>query len=71
MLMAQLNRTFPQRDHTSLNTNSFELCPIELVSAPSELFKVNVRGGSHLPGVNLQDTRTSTLVGEGKLDFAV
>jgi len=69
--MAQFSRTLPQCDHTSLNTNSLELSPIELIRASCKLLKINVWGGGHLPGVDLENARTCGLVGERELDFAV
>lgn len=71
MFMAQFIRSLPQRNHPSLDANSLKLRPIKLVRAPRKLFEVDVGGGGHLPGVDLEDARTSALVGEREFDFAV
>jgi hypothetical protein len=71
MFVRQLRRSFSQRDHASLHAHSPELCAVELVRAPRELFKVDVSGRCHLARVDLQDLRTRGLFRQRKLDLSI
>lgn len=62
MLMAQLGRALPKRNHTRLDTHSFQLRAVKLVRAPRELFVVHVGPDRHLPRVDLEDTGARGLI---------
>ena len=53
VLMAELRRTFPQGDHTGLDTDRLQLRTVELVRTSGELVVVHIGRDSHLARVNL------------------
>ena len=69
--MAQLSRTFPERNQTRLNTHSLQLRAVELVRTPCQLLVVDIRSDGHLPGVDLEDPGTGSLVWQRELDLSV
>ena len=71
VLMAELRRTFPQGDHTGLDTDRLQLRTVELIRAASKLLVVDVVANGHLAGVDLEDAAARGLVRQGELDLAV
>ena len=69
--MSQLRRPFPQRNHTSLDTNGLELRPIELIRASRKFVKVDVFGSGHLARMNLEDTCAGSFVRQRELDLTI
>ena len=62
VLVAELRRALPQRDHTSLNTDGLELRAVELVRTPCQLLVIDIGANGHLARVDLQDAGTCGLV---------
>jgi len=71
VLMSQFCGTFPQSNHTCLNTNSLQLRTIKLVCTPRQLLKVYVAVHRHLPGVDLKNSRTRGLVRKREFDLPI
>ena len=71
VLVVELRRALPQRDHAGLDTDRLQLRAVELIRAASELLVVDIRGDGHLSGVDLQDTCPRRLVRKGELDLPV
>lgn len=71
VFVAQLRRTLPQRDHTSLDTDSLQLCTIELVRTSCELVVVHVGRNSHLARVDLKNTGTGCFVREREFNLSI
>mmetsp|Transcript_7696 Transcript_7696/g.26505 ORF Transcript_7696/g.26505 Transcript_7696/m.26505 type:complete len:458 (+) Transcript_7696:35-1408(+) len=71
VLVVHLRGVPPEREHASLHAYGLELRAVEVLGAPAQLVKVDVRVDVHLPGVDLQDSRAGLLVRVGELDLAV
>ena len=69
--MAQLRGTIPKRNHTGFDAHRLELSAVELVRTPRQLLVVDIRSDRHLPGVNLEDPGTGSLVWQRELDLSV
>jgi len=69
--MSQLRGTFPQSNHTRLNTDSLQLRTIEFVRTPRKLLKVHIAVHRHLPGVDLEDSSTCGLVWNWEFDLPI
>ena len=46
--MIELRGAFPERNHTRLNADGFQLRTVELVGTPCQLLEVDVLRDSHL-----------------------
>ena len=71
VFMHQLCGSSPECNHPSLHTHSFQLGPIEVISASGQLLKVHVRADIHLSGMYSQDVCPRFLSGQWKFNLAV
>ena len=71
VLMPQFCGTFPQSNHTRLNTDCLQLRTIELVCTPRKFLKVHIAVHCHLPRVDLKNSRTCGLVWKWEFDLPI
>lgn len=71
IFMVQLSGSTAKRNHSCLHTHGFALGTVEVVSAASQLFVVDVWTDVHLAGVDLHNASPGLFVGHGELDLSV
>ena len=71
VFVSQFRGTFPQSNHARLNTDSLQLCAIELVCTPRKLLKIDITVHCHLSGMNLKNSGTCSLVWKWEFDLPV
>lgn len=71
VFMSQFCGTFPQSNHTCLDTDSLQLRTIKLVCTPRKLLKVHVTVHRHLPGVDLENSGACGLVWKREFNLPV
>lgn len=71
VFVSQFRGTFPQSNHTCLNTDSLQLRAIKFVRTPRKLLKVHITVHRHLPGVDLKNSSACGLVWKWEFNLPI
>ena len=71
VLVPQFCSTFPQCNHTRLDTDCLQLRAVKLVRAPRKLLKVHITVHRHLPGVDLENSSTRGLIWKWEFNLPI